>query len=346
MSNTNLTQPLIKNILKSIYIGGLDKNIVEAQMLSAILIKDKDLNLVIEFPEELVIDQQGAIEQINNILRREFLELKEIKIIFSSLKREVKPAVKARVKSHIPNVKKIILLASAKGGVGKSTTATNIALALTESGKSVGLVDADIYGPTVPKLLGINKKPEISEGKMLPILQRGIYSMSIGYLVDEDKAAIWRGPMISKTLYQLLVGVKWPELDYLIIDMPPGTGDIYLSLSENFIIDGALLVTTPQQISLSILKKSIGFFNKTNIPIIGVVENMSHFIDENKEIHYIFGPSSLDQLDIDVLGKIPLMPKISQFSDKGLSLANEDEFKIYAEIAEKIDKWCRMSVSN
>jgi ATP-binding protein involved in chromosome partitioning len=346
MSNNNLTQSLIKNILKSIYIGGLDKNIVEAEMLSAILIKDRNLSLVIEFSEELVIDQQGTIDQINNLLRREVAELKEIKVIFSSLKREVKPATKARVKSHIPNVKKIILLASAKGGVGKSTTATNIALALAESGKSVGLVDADIYGPTVPKLLGINKKPEISEGKMLPILHRGIYSMSIGYLVDEDKAAIWRGPMISKTLYQLLIGVKWPELDYLIIDMPPGTGDIYLSLAENFIIDGVALITTPQQISLSILKKSIGFFNKTNIPIMGVIENMSYFVDENKEAHYIFGPSSLDQLDINALGEIPLMPKISKFSDKGFSLVKEDEFKIYTEIAEKVDKWCRMSVSN
>jgi len=228
--------------------------------------------------------------------------------------------------------------------VGKSTTAVNLAIALARMGFSTGLVDADIYGPTIPKLLNIQCKPEISEGKMLPIKKYGIYSISIGYIIDESQAAIWRGPMISKTLYQLLVGVTWPELDYLIIDMPPGTGDIYLSLAENFVIDGVVLVTTPQHIALTMVKKSNSFFNKTNIPIIGIVENMSYFHDVDNDItHNIFGPNLTEDKAISMktqlLGQIPLIPKISQFSDLGACLQEEKEFTIYSNIAQKVSNF-------
>lgn len=331
MSN-NLSHNLIKSALDSV---------IDTKMLAGLIIKDDKLDLVIELSGEKSIDQHSLIKKIEDILYSKFKELKEIRIVFSANKIPDKPVPKPRIHNHIPNVKKIILFASAKGGVGKSTTAVNVAIALAKSGFSVGLVDADIYGPTIPKLLGIKQKPEICEGKMLPIKKHGIHSISIGYLIDESQAAIWRGPMISKTLYQLLLGVTWPELDYLIIDMPPGTGDIYLSLAENFIIDGVILLTTPQYVALSMVKKSITFFSKTAIPIIGIVENMSYFFDtENKVIHNIFGPGitdeNLNDIDIDLLGRIPLITKISHYGDHGKNLAQEEEFSIYDEIAKKM----------
>jgi ATP-binding protein involved in chromosome partitioning len=314
----------------------MQDNIVKSQLLSAVTLQDDKLNLVIEFPEEMVIDQESINKKIKQSINLEFPDIKDIRIIFSSKK------TSAKTKHSIPNVKKIILLASAKGGVGKSTTATNIALALAKLGHKVGLVDADIYGPTIPKLLGINQKPEIADNKMLPIEKHGIHSISIGYLIDENQAAIWRGPMISKTLYQLLIGVKWPEIDYLIIDMPPGTGDIYLSLAENFIIDGVVLLTTPQHIALTMLKKSISFFNKTKIPIIGIIENMSFFFDEANNIkHQIFGRNltseEAEKMGAKLLGQIALIPKIADFSDKGQNLSNEKEFSIYSDIAKHLE---------
>ncbi len=343
MSKNKLDPQLIKKVLEVIHIEGIAKNIVEANLISALVIQENKLSLVIEFPEDLVIDQSTLTNQIKELLHSNFLELNDIRVVFSS-KKITKTLEKT--KQSIPKVKRIILLASAKGGVGKSTTATNLALALAKSGNKVGLVDADIYGPTIPKILNICQKPEISEGKMLPIYKHGIHSISIGYLIDETQAAIWRGPMISKTLYQLLLGVKWPDLDYLIIDMPPGTGDIYLSLAENFIIDGVILLTTPQHIALTMLKKSISFFNKTNIPIIGIIENMSFFFDtENNITHYLFGENLNNEVATNMgsrlLGQIALIPKISKFSDQGLSLTEEQEFINYQNIAKQLEEWCK-----
>jgi ATP-binding protein involved in chromosome partitioning len=336
MSNNNLDLDEIKKLLEHIYISDLGKNI--AQLLSGLSVKMGVLHLIIELPEEVVLDQQGLIDQINQLVVNKTKIIKDIRVVFTNKKYITKQA-NQKTLQRIPNVKKIILLASAKGGVGKSTTAANLALALSCSGTKVGIVDADIYGPTIPKLLGINQKPITQDGKMLPLESQGIYSISVGYLINEGQAAIWRGPMISKALYQLLVGVKWPELDYLIIDMPPGTGDIYLSLAENFIVDGVILLSTPQNIALSMVKKSIAFFIKTNIPIVGIVENMSYFLDENNITHYLFGRSTLEELDVDIIAQIPLIPKISEFSDQGLSLVKEKEFLNYTKIAEKLKQW-------
>jgi ATP-binding protein involved in chromosome partitioning len=330
MSNNNLNLETIKE--------SLTKIIKDSNMLLSADLKDNNLTLVIETPKNNGFNPDESTKEINTLLKKSFPSLVDIRIVFSN-----KTPVKQN-KNSIPNIDKVILLASAKGGVGKSTTATNIALALAKKGHRVGLVDADIYGPTIPKLLGICQKPETSSGKMLPIHKHGIYSMSIGYIVSEDQAAIWRGPMISKALYQLLLGVNWPKLDYLIIDMPPGTGDIYLSLAENFVIDGVMLVTTPQKIAFSMLKKSISFFNKTNIPIIGVIENMSFFFDESSNItHNLFGPSLTQQevndLGVDIIEKIALIPKISEFSDKGVLFNEEKEFEVYMKIAAHLHKW-------
>lgn len=334
MSNNLITQS-IKKSLEQVVVNERKQNLIDAGLLSNILIRDNEIDIIIEFSQGLPIDQKNIQTQIENVLKQSYSQ--NIRVIFSS-KREERPI---KQKQKIPNVKKIILMASAKGGVGKSTTSVNIAIALAKQDFSVGIVDADIYGPTIPKLLGINQKPDVADGKMLPIEKNNIHSISIGYIVDEAQAAIWRGPMVSKALYQLLLGVKWPNLDYLIIDMPPGTGDIYLSLAENFVIDGVVLISTPQNIALTMVKKSISFFNKTNIPIIGIIENMSYFLDiENNIKHNIFGEQVTEEfakkMGSKLLGNIPLIPKISEFSDKGKNLLEESEFEVYSKIAQNI----------
>lgn len=336
MSN-NLIPELIKSSLERVIVNSRGKNLIELGLVSNVFFKEDVIDIVIEIPQEERIDKESVQFQIEDILKSDQPHLKKIRVVFSGKKEEKldKP------KQKIPNVKKVILMASAKGGVGKSTTAVNIATALANQGFSVGIVDADIYGPTIPKLLGVKQKPETFDGKMLPIKKNGIDSISIGYIVDESQAAIWRGPMVSKALYQLLLGVKWPDLDYLIVDMPPGTGDIYLSLATNFVIDGVVLISTPQNIALSMIKKSISFFNKTNIPIIGIIENMSYFLDsENNMRHNIFGEQlteeSANEMECKLLGHIPLIPKISQFSDKGMTLLNEKEFEVYSKIAHNL----------
>ena len=308
------------------------EKIIGNKVTANLKLNDNKIAIILEAEDLSGFDQKDIINQIKQALK--FAKLEEINVVFSNHKK----MSESKSLHHIPNIEKIILFAAAKGGVGKSTTATNTALALANLGFKVGIVDADIYGPTIPNLLGIKQKPEIEENKMLPINSHGIYSISIGYLIDENQAAIWRGPMISKTLYQLLIGVKWPKLDYLIIDMPPGTGDIYLSLAENFIVDGVVLLTTPQKIAKAMLKKSISFFGKTNIPIIGVVENMSYFFDSQQNVtHNIFGQHQEEWLNSELLAQIPLIAKISDFSDAGKSLVDEKEFELYLQIAKKID---------
>lgn len=331
MSNNNHNYGNIIESLESLYIDNLQLSLKNLPAEVELFDKEGILNVIVTLPNKLEQHQAEIQSKIEGQLTPNF---SSVRIIFNSLNKQ--NAADSKVKHSIPNVAKIILTSSAKGGVGKSTTAVNLARALAVLGYKVGIVDADIYGPTIPKLLGINKKPETENGKMLPIYHDNIYSISIGYIVDESQAAIWRGPMISKALYQLLLGVLWPELDFLIIDMPPGTGDIYLSLAENFKIDGAVLITTPQNISQSILKKSVGFFGKTNIPIIGIIYNMSYYLDHNNVKHYIFGKISYSEHKI--LGEVPIIPKISEFSDLGKSLVSETEFKFYQNIADQIIK--------
>lgn len=336
MSN-NLIPQLIKKSLERVIINSRGENLIDSQFLSNVFVKEDAIDVVVEIPSGYALDQEAVQLQIERALQDDHSYLKNVRVIFSAKKEEKLD----KQKQKIPNVKKIILMASAKGGVGKSTTSVNIAMALSSQGASVGIVDADIYGPTIPKLLGVNQKPETSDGKMIPIEKNGVHSISIGYIVDDSKAAIWRGPMVSKALYQLLLGVKWPRLDYLIIDMPPGTGDIYLSLATNFVIDGVVLISTPQNIALSMVKKSVSFFNKTNIPILGLIENMSYFLDsENNIRHDIFGvqitKEVAKEMQCELLGDIPLSSKISQFSDEGMTLVNNKEFEPYLKIANNL----------
>jgi len=238
----------------------------------------------------------------------------------------------------LPNVKNIIAVFSGKGGVGKSTVAANLALALSQGGASVGLMDADIYGPSVPIMFGVRGQRPMMEdvngkGMILPLERYGIKLMSIGLLVDEKNAVVWRGPMASSAIKQFISDVKWGALDYLVIDMPPGTGDIHLTLLQTVPVTGAVIVTTPQDVALADAKKGIAMFGQAqlNVPLIGLVENMSYFtpneLPENR--YYIFGKHGgkrlADEYDIPFLGEIPLVQSIREGGDQGIPVMMNDE---------------------
>ncbi len=223
----------------------------------------------------------------------------------------------------MPNVKNIVAVASGKGGVGKSTTAVNLALALAAEGAKVGLLDADIYGPSMPMMMGIDRRPESDDGKTMdPLENHGVQVMSIGFLINPDEAMIWRGPMATQALEQLLRQTNWSDLDYLIVDLPPGTGDIQLTLSQKVPMTGAVIVTTPQDIALLDARKAVAMFDKVGVPIIGVVENMAvHVCSNCGHTEHIFGEGGgkryADERGIDYLGALPLDIQIREQADSG-----------------------------
>jgi ATP-binding protein involved in chromosome partitioning len=246
----------------------------------------------------------------------------------------------------VGKVKQIILIASGKGGVGKSTTAVNLAISLAQEGAKTGLLDADIYGPSIPTMLGLYgaKATSPDDKHLLPQHKFGIFMQSIGFLVDPEAASVWRGPMASQALLQLINETQWPELDYLVVDMPPGTGDIQLTLAQKLPIAGAIVVTTPQDVALADAKKGISMFNQVNIPLLGLVENMSYYqCSSCGQIDDIFGTNGGVELaqryQVPVLGQLPLLKAIREHSDNGRPIAldeNEQCTDIYRKIARQV----------
>jgi ATP-binding protein involved in chromosome partitioning len=246
----------------------------------------------------------------------------------------------------IPGVKNIIAVASGKGGVGKSTTAVNLALALAAEGVSVGMLDADIYGPSQPTMLGITGRPESKDGKRLePMEGHGIQAMSIGFLIDVETPMVWRGPMVTQALEQLLNETNWREIDYLVVDLPPGTGDIQLTLAQRVPVTGAVIVTTPQDIALMDARKGLKMFEKVNIPILGIVENMSlHICSECGHEEHVFGAGGGERMSkdygVELLGALPLDIRIREQTDSGKPTVVADPdgrvAEIYRQIARRV----------
>ena len=257
-----------------------------------------------------------------------------------------KPPPKQFIKTPINGTKFTLLVSSAKGGVGKSTFATNLALALKKISCNVGILDADIYGPSLPKLFNINEKPESNGQTLSPIIKYGIQCMSIGFLTDEQTPMIWRGPMVTSAIKTFTQKVNWNNLDFIIVDMPPGTGDTQLTFAQEINLDGAIIISTPQEIALQDVKRGIKMFDKLKVNIIGLVDNMSYFVGDDGKRYNIFGEGGVkntaEEFKKEFLSEIPIDPEVGKKGDIGKPIveSNPDHkiSKIYLSLAEKIKK--------
>ncbi len=247
-------------------------------------------------------------------------------------------------RNPIPGTKFTIAISSAKGGVGKSTFATNLALALKKVGCKVGILDADIYGPSLPKLFSINEKPDSDGQNLKPIIKYDIQCMSIGFLTDEQTPMIWRGPMVTSAIKTFTQKVGWKDLDFIIVDMPPGTGDTQLTFAQEISVDGAIIVSTPQEIALQDVKRGIRMFEKLKVNIIGLIDNMSHFIGDDGKKYAIFGENGVErtaqEFEKKFLGQIPINSDVGKYGDMGIPIVEKDPqheiTKIYLKFAEVI----------
>ena len=346
----NMSQ--INNILNNISDKYLSKGLVDAKLIKNIDIKDNKVTLDLSMPYPCLSYHKELENNIKNALAKNNYLLEACNIITKIIVRQVQPNVK-----NISNVKNIIAVASGKGGVGKSTVSTNIALALQKEGAKVGILDADIYGPSQPRLLGVsNQKPEpAANDRMYPVTGHGIQSMSIGFLIEEDTPMVWRGPMVIQALDQIINKTVWQDIDYMIIDMPPGTGDTQLSISQKIPVTGAVIVTTPQDIALIDAKKGLKMFEKVSIPILGIVENMSFHICSNcNHKEHIFGENGgykmANDYNVDLLGKLPLQTEICKDADNGkptvVNNPNGESSNIYKDIAIKVAAKIALKDSN
>ena len=314
-----VTQEGLMAALKAVVDPNTGKDFIGSKALKNLQISEGDVSFDLElgYPAK---SQHAALRKALVAAARTVPGVDNVSV--NIVTRVVSHAVQRGVQL-MPNVKNIIAVASGKGGVGKSTTAANLALALAAEGAAVGLLDADIYGPSQPMMFGIDRRPESDDGKtMEPLENHGVQVMSIGFLVDQDEAMIWRGPMATQALEQLLRQTNWKDLDYLIVDMPPGTGDIQLTLSQRVPMTGAVIVTTPQDIALLDARKGIKMFEKVGVPILGIVENMAvHICSNCGHVEHIFGADGgkkmAAQYGMDYLGALPLDINIRMQADSG-----------------------------
>ncbi len=320
----------------------LGKGLISANCVRKLALDGKRLQMTLVYSYPCQTQYRDTVMAVTNQLAKlDAIDEVECEIDFQ-------PAQTSSVNvAPIPNVKQVVAVASGKGGVGKSTTAVNLALAMAQEGARVGILDADIYGPSIPLMLGLTDfRPVSHDGKTMTAAEAyGVAAQSIGFMLTDDQAAVWRGPMAAGALAQLLNETSWPELDYLFIDMPPGTGDIQLTLSQKVPVSGAVVVTTPQDIALADARKGITMFNKVNIPVLGIVENMSfHICSECGHKDHPFGTHGgskiAERYNVPLLGALPLQLDLRESMDKGAPLAvaepDSEVASIYREIARKV----------
>ena len=338
---TYLEKTAVEELLRTFIDPNHGVDLVTAKSVKAIHIEGANVSVKLElgYPAKSTLEHlKASVEDLLATL--DGVENVTVDVTVKILSHAVQQALKPQ-----PNIKNIIAVASGKGGVGKSTTAVNLALALATEGATVGILDADIYGPSIPTMLGLSGHPDSVDNKtMTPKMAYGVQTMSIGYLIDAGQPMIWRGPMATNTLQQLLRDTNWVDVDYLIIDLPPGTGDIQLTLAQQIPVSGAVIVTTPQDIALIDAQRGLGMFAKVNVPVLGIVENMSmHICSECGHSEAIFGEGGgaamADINKVDFLGSLPLDIRIRQQADSGMPtvVAEPDgrAAKIYKEIARK-----------
>jgi ATP-binding protein involved in chromosome partitioning len=314
--------PRVKEVLKvlgNVRDPDLGRDIVSLGFVKQVEISGDKADVTIE----LTTPACPVKEQMRTQAEEWILTVPGIRQVNVNMTAQVRSSAGPAAGQFLPGVKNVIAVASGKGGVGKSTVSANLALALQRSGASVGLLDADIYGPSIPTILGITSKPAAdAKNFLIPVSQYGLKVISVGFFISEDEAVIWRGPMLNKLLDQFLGMVNWGELDYMIIDLPPGTGDIQLSLCQKIPLAGAVIVSTPQDVAIKVAQKAITMFRKLNTPVLGMIENMSYFVcghcGEREEIFGTGGARrAAERLEIPFLGSIPLATSVRSSSDEG-----------------------------
>ncbi len=339
---SELTKSTVEGVLSQVVDPHSALDLVASKSVKSIEVADDKVSvkIVLGYPADGYI---AALQQeVEEKLRQLGASSKmDVDISWEVTARSVQPGVKV-----FESIKNIVAIASGKGGVGKSTTTVNLALALVKEGAKVGVLDADIYGPSQPRMLGIDARPESTDGKtMEPLEAYGVQAMSIGFLIDEETPMVWRGPMVTQALEQLLRDTNWRDLDYLLIDMPPGTGDVQLTLSQKIPVSGAVIVTTPQDIALLDARKGLKMFEKVNVKVLGIVENMStHICSQCGHEEHIFGAGGGETMardyDVDLLGSLPLDITIRENADGGKPSVTADPegaiAKAYGAIARKV----------
>lgn len=340
------TQEKVLGALRTVQDPELHRDIVSLGMVKELDINNGNVRFTVELTtpacplrETIETDCKKALAEVPGI--------NQVDIAFGAQVRGSKAG--AGQTDLLPTVKNVVLVAAGKGGVGKSTVAANLAVALKLHGASAGLLDADIYGPSVPILMGVKGEPQKVEidgaYKIAPTLAHGVPVMSIGFFLDPDQAVIWRGPMLGKALHQLMADVHWGDLDYLVVDMPPGTGDVQITFSQQLKVSGALLVATPQEVALADVIRAKNMFDKVMIPIVGIIENMSYFVcDGCGKKHEIFSRGgaqrAAERFNIPYLGEIPITPALREGGDKGVPILIQDPncevSKSFLQIAAKL----------
>ncbi len=323
-----LDKEVVINALKGVKYPGYSRDIVSFGLVKQVSAGDGAVTVAVE----LTGGNPQIAQQIKAASEEALRSLPEVRHVFVEVKQPVgQPATGGNAwtqQNKVPGIRRIVAVASGKGGVGKSTVSVNLACALGRLGAQVGLMDCDIYGPSIPLMMGIRQRPTISpEEKLVPPASHGVKLMSIGFLLEGDQPVIWRGPMIVKTIQQFILQVDWGQLDFLLVDLPPGTGDAQLSLCQTVPLDGGVIVTTPQEASLGVVRKGIAMFEKVNVPILGIVENMSYFTAPNGERIEIFGhgggQAEARRQKIPFLGEIPIYTEIRIGGDRGVPVVVE-----------------------
>ena len=333
-----VTPDQIRDALRQVNDPELHKDLVTLNMVKDIAVDGNDVRVVIELttPACPLKDQiRGDVEKAIRSVSR---SIHSVTVDFTANVKAASPQSQAKESNPLPNVKQIIAIGAGKGGVGKSTIAVNVAVGLARTGAKVGLLDGDIYGPSVPTLLGLHgAEPKAGPGNMfIPFAAHGIKAMTIGVLVEDDKPLIWRGPMAHGAFRQLATQTEWGELDYLIIDLPPGTGDVPLTMSQILPLTGAVVVCTPQKVAQDDARRAVRMFQQMNIPVLGVVENMSYFIGDDGKEYDIFGRGGAEMMATDMavpfLGTVPINMALRRNSDSGNPTANFDSDPLASEL--------------
>ena len=342
----SLSEAQVQSTLKSLVDPNTGKDFVATRAARNIKIAGDEVSVDIELGYPGKSQYDPIRRQVTQALKQAGARAVTVKVSSKVVPHAVQRGVKL-----VPGIKNIIAVASGKGGVGKSTTAVNLALALAAEGATVGILDADIYGPSQPTMLGIAGRPESKDGKSLePMEGHGLQAISIGFLIDIDTPMVWRGPMVTQALEQLLKDTRWRELDYLVVDLPPGTGDIQLTLAQKVPVTGAVIVTTPQDIALMDAKKGLKMFEKVGIPILGIVENMSfHNCPKCGHESHIFGSGGAERMakeyDTELLGQLPLDEAIRRQADSGKPTVVSEPDGPVAEIYRRIARRCAVKIA-